>query len=264
MKSSALSRTHSKTQLLVNAGLMIAISMVLKLIFELYIPLGGLPSLRINLTSIPIMFSGIVFGPLVGFIVGFLSDLLCFFIKPSGPYFLGFTIASGFVGLIPGFLWIILKKHPVKYLNWINLIFVLLFTCFMLYTNLFSYENFILSFSGKPIHPLILLLMICILIGYVIFPFFSQRYIHNSGSALYLNNLFFMVNVSQLITSVFLNTIFLTALYGQAIMVLLPGRLISNLFLVPLYTSLLISVLNVIPKDLKMRILYDDKDGSVL
>ena len=87
MKSNALSRGTTRTKLVVNCGLLIAISIVLKILFEMYIPLGGFPSLRINLTSLPIMLSGILLGPLAGFIVGFISDLLCFFIKPGGPFF---------------------------------------------------------------------------------------------------------------------------------------------------------------------------------
>ena len=58
MKSNALSRGTTRTKLVVNCGLLIAISIVLKILFEMYIPLGGFPSLRINLTSLPIMLSG--------------------------------------------------------------------------------------------------------------------------------------------------------------------------------------------------------------
>lgn len=63
MKSNAIGRSRSRTKVVVYAGLLIAVSVVLKLVFEIYIPLGGFPSLRINLTSIPTILSGILLGP---------------------------------------------------------------------------------------------------------------------------------------------------------------------------------------------------------
>ncbi|MEF9918700.1 MAG: folate family ECF transporter S component, partial [Eubacterium sp.] len=61
----------------------------------------------------------------------------------------------------------------------------------------------------------------------------------------------FIVSVTQLITSIILNTWFLTILYGQAVTVLLPARIITNIFLIPLYTIALMGLLKVLPKFVK-------------
>ena len=42
MKSNAFGASTTRTRIVVNCGLFIALSVVLKILFELYIPLGGL------------------------------------------------------------------------------------------------------------------------------------------------------------------------------------------------------------------------------
>ena len=42
------------------------------------------------------------FGPAVGAIVGGMSDILGFIVKPTGPYFPGFTITAAAAGMIYG------------------------------------------------------------------------------------------------------------------------------------------------------------------
>ncbi len=49
----------------------------------------------------PIIFSGFVLGPLGGFIVGAISDVLSFIIRPSGQFNILFTLTSGLTGAIP-------------------------------------------------------------------------------------------------------------------------------------------------------------------
>lgn len=250
MKSNALSRGTTRTKLVVNCGLLIAISIVLKILFEMYIPLGGFPSLRINLTSLPIMLSGILLGPLAGFIVGFISDLLCFFIKPGGPFFLGFTVASGLTGLIPGLLWMLLRKKEIKHLEWFNLGFIVLSVGVLVLTGLFSFENSTIYYAGEPLNPFVLMLFIALMVGFVIFPIITVRRSEVLGE--YRSDyILFIVSVTQLITSIILNTWFLTILYGQAVTVLLPARIITNIFLIPLYTIALVGLLKVLPKFVK-------------
>lgn len=250
MKSNALTRSTTRTKLVVNCGLLIAISIVLKILFEMYIPLGGFPSLRINLTSLPIMLTGILLGPFAGFIVGFISDMLCFFIKPGGPFFIGFTVASGLTGLIPGFLWMLLKKKKIKHLEWFNLGFIVLSVGILVLTGLFSFQNGVVYYAGEPLNTFVLILFVSLIIGFVIFPIIIVKKYQNSNE--YRSDyVLFIVSVTQLITSIILNTWFLTILYGQAVTVLLPARIITNIFLIPLYTIALMGLLKVLPKFVK-------------
>lgn len=251
MKSNALSRSHVKTRLVVNCGLLIAISIVLKILFEMYIPLGGFPSLRINLTSLPIMLSGILLGPTAGFIVGFISDLLCFIIKPNGPFFIGFTIAEGLTGMIPGLLWLFLKKYPLRHLEYFNLLLVIISSAILGITGVFHFQNGSIWYGDAPLHPAVLVIFIVLVIAFVLYPVIAVR--HNSNQEYYRSDhLLFTVSLTQLITSIILNTLFLAILYGQAISVLLPARIITNIFLIPFYTIALAGLLKILPKFVKL------------
>ncbi|SDM08149.1 folate family ECF transporter S component [Halarsenatibacter silvermanii] len=90
------------THRLVYAALLIALSIIFTRIFSLRIALGGAEGIRIGLGGLPIVFAGIAFGPLVGGIVGAVSDLIGFFINPMGPYMPHFTLTSFLTGFMPG------------------------------------------------------------------------------------------------------------------------------------------------------------------
>lgn len=56
--------------------------------------------------------TGLLFGPAVGGIVGGLADFLKYLVKPTGPFFPGFTISGFCGGLIYGF---VLYKEPLTF-----------------------------------------------------------------------------------------------------------------------------------------------------
>ena len=96
----------------------------------------------------------------------------------------------------------------------------------------------------------VLVLFIALMVGFVIFPIITVRRSEVLGE--YRSDyILFIVSVTQLITSIILNTWFLTILYGQAVTVLLPARIITNIFLIPLYTIALVGLLKVLPKFVK-------------
>lgn len=247
MKSNAESRSRNRTTFVVFGGLLIAISVVAKLLFEVYIPLGGFPTLRLNLTALPIMLSGIILGPVGGFVVGILSDLLCYVIKPNGPWFIGFTISSGLTGLIPGYLYRLFRKKDMRGIRWINLGFVLISLAILFGSGLFHFENSTLYYSDSPLNPLILVLFVALMLIFSIYPF-TAKFFMKDQFAKESEALLVIVTFEQVVNSIILNTWFLTFLYGQAWMILLPGRMITNLFLIPLYTIILAGVLKVIPR----------------
>ena len=88
------------TRKIVYAGMFIAMSMVLKL-FEVSVT----QNFRVGLTTLPLMVSGMILGPVYGFATGVLADILNFFMKgDGGAYHLGFSITNGLYGLIPGMM----------------------------------------------------------------------------------------------------------------------------------------------------------------
>ncbi|MBC3887079.1 folate family ECF transporter S component [Acetobacterium paludosum] len=252
MKSNAFISSPTRTRIVVNCGLLIAISIVLKILFEVYIPLGGFPSLRLNITALPIMLSGILLGPFAGFAVGIISDLMCFIIKPGGPFFIGFTVASGLTGFIPGLLFMLLRKKKTKYLEWFNLVFVALSGTILAIFGVFSFSNGSVYYAGEPLNMVFFIIFIALMIAFAVFPIIVVKK-SNLDSEYRSDHILFIVSVSQMVTSILLNTWFLSILYGQAVAVLLPARLITNIFLIPLYTIILVGLLKTLPGFLKQH-----------
>lgn len=58
-----------------------------------------------RIIGFPVVLSGLVLGPAGGFLVGAVSDVLCFLIgPPSLPFFPGFTLTQGLTGALPPLL----------------------------------------------------------------------------------------------------------------------------------------------------------------
>lgn len=68
-------------------------------------------SLKVGFSYLPNELAGMMFGPVVGSIVGGTADILKFLVNPTGPYFPGFTISGICGGLIYG---CVLYKRPLQ------------------------------------------------------------------------------------------------------------------------------------------------------
>ena len=66
----------------------------------LKIPVNQLVELRF--AFLPIAAGGMLFGPAVGGIIGMLADILGYLVRPTGPFFPGFTISTLVSGVIFG------------------------------------------------------------------------------------------------------------------------------------------------------------------
>ena len=85
----------SKVQILAISGMLIAVAAVLSF-FK--IPVSSI--LEIRFQSIPMAIGGILFGPITGGIIGAASDVICYLVRPTGPFFPGFTISYFLTGVI--------------------------------------------------------------------------------------------------------------------------------------------------------------------
>lgn len=74
------------------------------------IPIGNF--LKIGFTFLPNQFVYYLFGPFVGGIFGGLMDVMNFIIKPTGPFFFGFTFSAILTGFIFG---VILYQKPLSF-----------------------------------------------------------------------------------------------------------------------------------------------------
>jgi ECF transporter S component (folate family) len=66
--------------------------------------------LKIGFSFIPLAMGGMLFGPAVGGVMGVVGDILGYFVKPSGPFFPGFTLNALITGAIYGFFF---YRRPV-------------------------------------------------------------------------------------------------------------------------------------------------------
>ena len=90
--------TLRRTQTLTTVGLFLAIQMVL----SSYGTIQVNDSLKISLAHLALAPTAMLFGPVAAAIQGAMSDILGFLLKPTGPYFPGFTISAALGGVIYG------------------------------------------------------------------------------------------------------------------------------------------------------------------
>lgn len=98
-------RRQSSTRKITYMAMFVALSVVINTMRFGSISFGGFP----------IIYSGLVLGPVNGFIVGAVADVLGFIVRPSsGGYHLVFTLTSALTGVIPI---LVVKLFKVKYPN---------------------------------------------------------------------------------------------------------------------------------------------------
>lgn len=76
-----------------------------------YLTIMPVDTIKITFTFLPNEFVYYLFGPVVGVIYGAALDILTWFIRPTGPFFYGFTVSAVLTGLLYGS---ILYKKPIS------------------------------------------------------------------------------------------------------------------------------------------------------
>lgn len=77
----------------------------------------------ISFGGFPIIYGGLALGPVFGFIIGMVSDLLGFLVRPSGNGFnLAFTLTSSLTGAIPVLVLRLFGKDPKNKQNFIKVL----------------------------------------------------------------------------------------------------------------------------------------------
>ncbi|MGZ9413248.1 hypothetical protein ACXX84_01475 [Mycoplasma sp. AC157] len=80
-----------------------SISTIMLLLGIRFFPFAALPNFRFSIIGLPIKITGFIFGPIVGLLTGFLSDLISFQFVPS-TYSIYYTLALSITGFIPGII----------------------------------------------------------------------------------------------------------------------------------------------------------------
>lgn len=107
------------TKKLVIISLFAAIAIVLRL-FVFY----PVPTIKLTLEHVPVILSGLLFGPFAGAITGFVYDLVGANLIPGGTYFPGITFSAMLVGLIPA----LLKGKLLRKGSFLNILSIVLIT----------------------------------------------------------------------------------------------------------------------------------------
>ncbi len=94
--------TQDKTRRLVISALLTALAVVLGGLLSIPAMPFGVYSLKIGFGVLPVILTGVLFGPAYGAMVGGMADFLQVMIFPRGAYVPFFTVIGTLFGLIPG------------------------------------------------------------------------------------------------------------------------------------------------------------------
>lgn len=157
-------KSKISVQTTVKAGFLVAISIVMTRYVFIMLPLAGVGVLRISFGYLPLMLSGIMFGPLVGGLTGLAADLIGVLIAPQGPYHPGFTLSSVLWGVIPGLVYLRFKgsKNYDKVYSYKNIFIAVILVYVIVSLGLDTYwlsrlygKGFIILFPTRLIAAII-------------------------------------------------------------------------------------------------------------
>ena len=95
-----------KVKTITTVAMFVALSIILG---AFTVPIGNF--LKVGFSSLTTVSIGYLFGPIVGSIFGAITDIVKYMIKPTGPFFPGFTFNAVIAGLIYGS---VLYKKPIS------------------------------------------------------------------------------------------------------------------------------------------------------
>lgn len=126
-------KSFMDTRTMVKAAFLTAISIVLTRFLYFFIPLAGLPTLRISFGEVPLMMSGLLFGPVVGGISGIAADFIGVLVNSQGTFHPGFTLSSMLWGAIPGlYLYLFKKQGTYEKIYSFKNVFIAVLTCYII------------------------------------------------------------------------------------------------------------------------------------
>ena len=88
----------------------IALGVILTRFASIRLTVMGIESIRIGLGGFPLIFAGLLFGPVAGGIVGALTDIIGFIMSPMGGYMPHFTLTAALTGILPALFLQIIRR----------------------------------------------------------------------------------------------------------------------------------------------------------
>lgn len=223
------------TKILVVCGLFAGMSIILTRLFSYMIPLAGLPALRIGFGSIPIIISGILFGPIAGGLTGGVSDILGFILNSmGGPYIPGFTVSAILEGLISGYIYCIIRNQKVKFnFHIANIALSILLSVGVL---------FVLLSHNVELSSFFIILYGSIALAFIMLPILLSRVIRSEDSLYSFDKILFIITIGYFIISLGLNTLWLAITYEKGFLAFLPGRILAGFITIPLHSFVIFAL----------------------
>lgn len=239
-----ISKFKISTKSLAAVSMLCAISIILARVFGIVVPIAGFPALKLNFAFLPLLIAGIFYGPTAGFLCGMVADILGYMINPmGGAFFPGFTLTSALCGAIPG----VLEKYiyKIKHLKTINSLFILLlstiFIVVLFISGTLKFTNGSFYYGDNQISPIIVVIVMIMLLAYILLPMIMNKLFAEKYNS--VDKIYFIVTVTYIITTIILNTFFLSYYFGKGFLVFLPVRLITAYIMIPLNTILILIII---------------------
>ncbi|EHO52822.1 hypothetical protein HMPREF9099_01202 [Lachnospiraceae bacterium oral taxon 082 str. F0431] len=145
-------RELKKVRTITTVAMFVALSIILG---AFTVPIGNF--LKIGFSSLTTVSVGYLFGPIVGSVFGAITDVVKYAIKPTGPFFPGFTLNAIIAGFIYGsilykkqveykedFYCRVFCKSVLQYLTWHTLAECFIrkgFSCYFAYESVEEYNS---------------------------------------------------------------------------------------------------------------------------
>ncbi len=156
---------RNKTRKMVALAILIAIQIVLSRFCSV-----SAWNVKIGFGFVPVVITGILFGPASAALVGAASDFLGAVLFPTGPYFPGFTLTAALTGAVYGLL-LCKKQNALRVLGAVTLVqFVLGLFLNTFWISLLYGSDFTSLFRVRIIQAAILAPVEFIVIGILIKP----------------------------------------------------------------------------------------------
>lgn len=145
-------KEFKKPKVMTVTAMFIAIGVVLGFVTSIQIT----ELIRISFSFLANHFVAMIFGPVVGCVMGGITDILKFIVRPTGPFFIGFTLNAIVESLIVG---IVLYKRPLtlKRVFVANILIAVIVNILMTscWLNILYAKGFIAILSARVVKQLI-------------------------------------------------------------------------------------------------------------
>jgi riboflavin transporter len=219
--------------------------------FSYIIPLGGLPTIRIDFIAVPILIGGMLLGKWYGLLIGVIVDVVGFFTfgQAFGPYFIGFTINLALTGFIAGYIPTLLR-YKSYVINRMTLIVLLVSTLTLGVYYILSTDEIRLGIQNFPLDMRVRLVITSVIIMLVFLSTFSliamikSKIFHKNELLVVINTLL----VAEIIIIV-LTPIWIIYLYGAPPYYIgVVSRIVRASFLFPIKLIVVLTIVKVFQK----------------